>query len=101
MGTPGAARVDTAAVRVVAQNYVTAGSIVADAVRNQLAGLGFGATSAGRAYARHGDALRAALSDLAVSLREWSRASSEIAMALTASADRYAEADADAARRVG
>jgi hypothetical protein len=34
-------------------------------------------------------------------LRQWSRASAEIAAVLRTSADRYAEADADAARRVG
>jgi len=34
-------------------------------------------------------------------LRQWSRAAVEIAAALRASADRYAEADASAARRVG
>jgi len=34
-------------------------------------------------------------------LRQWSRAAVELAAALSASADRYAEADASAARRVG
>ena len=101
MGTAGAARVDTAAVRSIAQEYQTASSIVDGAVRTHLGDIDIGGATAGRAYVAHGDALRAALFGVATSMRQWSRAASEIATMLRASADRYADADAGAAARVG
>jgi uncharacterized protein YukE len=45
--------------------------------------------------------LRAAVDHVADQLGQWSRAAAEIAAALRASADRYAEADANAAGRLG
>lgn len=101
MGQTGAARVDAGAVRALAREYETAALIVDGAVRTHLSDFTFGGAGAGRAYTAHGDALRAALDDVVVSLRLWSRAAAEIAAVLRASADRYQDADARAALRVG
>lgn len=98
MGTADAARVDTAAVRAIAREYETVAAIL-DA-RTRLADVDVGGATAGREYVAHGDALRAALFDLASSLRQWSRATVEIAAALRASADRYQDADSVAAGRI-
>ncbi|MGP4057338.1 ESX-1 secretion-associated protein [Mycobacterium sp. 4D054] len=101
MGTSGAARVDTAAVRAIAREYETAASILDSTVRHHLSGLAFDGATAGRAHVAHGDALRDKLSDVVTTLREWSRAAQEIAAALRASADRYQAADLRAAERLG
>ncbi|MGE0215012.1 type VII secretion target [Mycolicibacterium sp.] len=98
MGTTG---VDVGAVRAVAREYETAAQIVDAAVRIHLGALAFGSATAGRDYAGHGEAVHGALTGLAGSLRQWSRAAGEIAAALRASADRYQDADARAAERVG
>ena len=100
MGTAGAARVDTAAVRTIAREYETAAAILDGAARTHLADIDVGGATSGRAYVAHGDALRAALADLATSLRQWSRAATEIAAALRVSADRYQEADGSVAGRM-
>ena len=57
-------------------------------------------SSAGRAHTARGDALRAALDRLTAELSQWSRAAVEIAVALRASANRYADADVYAAARI-
>jgi hypothetical protein len=101
MGQPDAVRVDVAALHAVARRYETVADIVDDAVRTHLTGLMFDGAAAGRVHAARGDALRVAIEDVVDQLRQWSRAAAEIAAALRASADRYAEADASAARRVG
>ena len=86
-------------------NVRAVGGFIADAldgaVHRYLSGLTFDGATAGRAYVAHGDAVRRAVDDLADRMRRWSRASAEIAAALRASADRYDQADALAARRVG
>lgn len=99
MGTTDAARVDAAAVRAIAREYETVAAIL-DA-RTHLSDVDVGGAMAGRAYVEHGDALRTALFDLGSSLRQWSRATMEIAAALRASVDRYQDADSYAAGRVG
>lgn len=101
MGQADAACVDVAAIRAIAHEYESAALIVDGAVRTHLSDLAFGGASAGRAYIAHGATFRAALDDVATSLRQWSRASREIAVALRSSADRYQDADARAAGRVG
>jgi Excreted virulence factor EspC, type VII ESX diderm len=101
MGQPEVARVDVAALHAVARHYEAAADIVDGAVRKHLSGLGFDGAAAGRMHAARGDALRIAVDHIADQLRQWSRAAAEIAAALRVSADRYAEADARAARRVG
>jgi hypothetical protein len=100
MGQPDAARVDVAAVLAVARRYEACADIVDGAVRTHL-NLEFDGAGAGRMHTARGDALRSAVDRIVDQLRQWSRASREIAAALRASADRYAEADALAAQRVG
>lgn len=95
------ARVDTSAMRAMAQEYAAAAATVAESEREHLSAFDFGGASAGRAYAGHGDALRASLFEVASSLRQWSRAAAEIAAVLTVSADRYEDADAAASGRLG
>ena len=101
MGQPELARVDVAALHAVARQYGATADIVDGAVRTHLTALGFDGASAGRMHAARGDALHAAVDHVVNQLRQWSRAAAEIAAALHASADRYAEADAHAGRRVG
>jgi Excreted virulence factor EspC, type VII ESX diderm len=101
MGEPDVARVDVAALIGVARQYDAVADIVDGAVRSHLTGLAFDGAVAGRMHVARGDALRCAVDNVVNQLRQWSRASAEIAAALRVSADRYAEADAHAARRVG
>jgi hypothetical protein len=93
--------VEAAAVRTVANRFDDAAQLIDGAVRTHLARLAFDGAAAGRPYVGHGDALRLALNRLADELLQWARATGEIATALRASADRYAEADLSAAARIG
>jgi Excreted virulence factor EspC, type VII ESX diderm len=101
MGQPEVTRVDVAALHAVARQYEAVADIVEGVVRTHLAGLMFDGAAAGRVHVGRGDALRAAVEHVVDQLRQWSRAAAEIAAVLRVSADRYAEADASAARRVG
>jgi hypothetical protein len=101
MGQPELARVDVAALHAVARQYEAVADIVDGAVRTHLTGLMFDGAVAGRAHAAGGDGLRTAVDRVVDQLRQWSRAAAEIAAVLRASADRYADADVSAARRVG
>jgi Excreted virulence factor EspC, type VII ESX diderm len=101
MGEPDVARVDVAALIGIARHYEAVADIVDGAVRSYLTGLAFDGAAAGRMHVARGDALRYAVDHVVDQLRQWSRASAEIAAALRTSADRYAQADANAARRVG
>jgi hypothetical protein len=94
------ARIDVAAVRAVADRIDAVTELIDDAVANHLARLTFGGALAGLAHAARGDALRGGLDRLAAELSQWSRAAVEIAVALRAGADRYAEADLYAAARI-
>ena len=96
-----AARVDVAALHAVARQYEAVADIVDGVVRTHLSGLVFDGAAAGCAHVARGDGLRMAVDNVVDQLRQWSRAAAEIAAALRASADRYAEADVSAARRVG
>ncbi len=96
-----ASRVDAATLLSVAQQYQSAADIVDAAVRTHLSNLAFGGAGAGRSYVAHGDAVRSAVDDVVNQLRRWSRASAEIAAALRVSVERYTEADAHAAGRLG
>ncbi len=98
---PETARIDVAAVRDVAAEFDATAAILDTAVRIHLSRLGFGGVTAGRAYVARGDALRAALDQMADALAAWSRASAEISAALRAGADRYARSDERAAVRFG
>jgi hypothetical protein len=75
--------------------------MVDDAVRQNLTSLAFDGASAGRAHFAGGDALHRAIDDVVAGLRRWSHTATEIASALRDSAHRYAQADADVARRIG
>src|SRR4051795_11582792 len=99
MGQPDAVRVDVAALHAVARQYEAAADIVEGAVRMHLTGLVFDGAAAGGVHAAGGGAFRVAVRGAVGHLRQWSGAAAEIAAALRASADRYAEADASAARR--
>ncbi len=101
MGEPDVARVDVAALHAIARQYEAAADIIDGAVRTHLTGLMFDGATAGRVHVARGDALRTAVDHVVDQLGQWSRAAAEVAAALRASANRYAEADASAARRVG
>jgi hypothetical protein len=101
MGESDAARVDVAALLDVARGYDALADTVDAAVRVHLTRLSFDGAVAGRAYTARGDALRNSVEHVRDGMRLWARASVEIASALRASADRYVEADARGARRVG
>jgi hypothetical protein len=100
MGQADVARVDVPGLLGVARQYQVVADIVDGAVRTHLSALEFDGARAGRAYGAHGDAVRTRVDRLVSQLLQWSRACAEIAAALRASADRYADADARAARRV-
>jgi hypothetical protein len=93
--------VDAAAVRAVANRFDATAALIDGAARTHLGKLAFDGASAGRAHIAHGDALRAALSRLSCELAQWARATAEIAAALRAGTERYAEADLRAAARIG
>ncbi len=101
MGEPDAARVDVAAMLGLARRYDVAADIVDTAVRTHLTALKFDGAAAGRVHTARGDALRTAVDQVVDQLRQWSRAATEIASAMRVSAERYADADSRAARRVG
>ncbi|KAA1248641.1 hypothetical protein F0Q45_19510 [Mycobacterium simiae] len=92
--------IDVAAVVAVADRIGAAAQLIDDAAANLLARLAFGGAGAGQAHAQRGQALRCELDRLAAELSQWSRAAVEIAQALRAGADRYAEADRFAAARI-
>jgi hypothetical protein len=101
MGERDAARVDVAALLSVAGEYEAIADAVDAIVRTRLAGLQFGAAGAGRMHVVRGEAVRIAVDGIADRLREWSRASAEIAATLRNTAVRYDEADGRAGRLVG
>ncbi|MGB9224708.1 hypothetical protein [Mycobacterium sp.] len=93
-------QIDVAAVHAVADRISAAADIIDDAVSNHLSRLTFDGACAGRAHTARGDALRIALGRLTDELSQWSRAAGEIAVALRAGADRYADAELYAAARI-
>lgn len=101
MGSLETARVDTDGLRGVAREYDTAAAIVDAALRHQLGGMRFGGATAGRDHTARGDRLAGAVDGLSAALRQWSRSAAEIAIALRGSADRYQDAEARCADRVG
>lgn len=97
---PDSASIDAAAVYAAADRFNTASELIDNAVADQLARLTFDGARAGRSYTDRGEALRAGLDRLAGELSRWSRAAVEIAAALRAGADHYADADRYAAARI-
>ncbi|OBF73508.1 hypothetical protein A5750_14805 [Mycobacterium sp. 852002-51613_SCH5001154] len=92
--------IDVPATHRIADQFSTAADIIDRALSDQLGRLAFGGPSAGRAHTARGEALRVELERLATEVAQWSRASVEIAAALRASADRYADAERYAAARI-
>lgn len=92
--------IDVAATYRVAQQFGAAAEIIDRALSDQLARLSFSGAVAGRAHTARGDALRGEVQRLVGELSQWSRVSYEIAAALRASADRYADAEVYAAARI-
>jgi hypothetical protein len=101
MGERDAARVDVAALLGVAGEYEFVADAVDAVVRTRLVDVQFGGAAAGRMHVARGEAVRFAVEGIADRMREWSRASAEIAAALRNTAVRYDEADARAGRLVG
>ncbi|MHA7651755.1 type VII secretion target [Mycobacterium sp. ML4] len=93
-------RLDSADVRSIADRIDDAAELIDNAVSRHLAGLAFDGARAGRSYAARGDAVRSGLHRLAEDLSQWSRAAVEIAVALRAEVDRYAQAELHAAARI-
>ena len=77
-----------------------AADLIDGAVSDHLARLAFGGANAGRAHTARGDALRGELERLAASCRNGRGHLLEIAAALRAGADRYADAELYAAARI-
>ncbi|HTX94911.1 MAG TPA: type VII secretion target [Mycobacterium sp.] len=92
--------IDVPATHRVADQFGAAAEMIDRAVSDHLARLAFSGATAGQAHAARGDALRVQLERLAAELSQWSRASVEIAAALRAGADRYADAELYAAARI-
>jgi hypothetical protein len=101
MGKLDGAGVDVAALLEVAGEYQAVADAVDAVVRIRLAGLQFGGAVAGRMHVARGESVRVAVDGVADQLREWSRASAEIAATLRTTAHRYDEADVRAGRMVG
>jgi hypothetical protein len=101
MGRDDAARVDVEVLLDVARGYDALADAIDEAARTHLTGLAFDGAAAGRSYAAQGDALHRSVERAGDGMRLWSRACIEIASVIRASADRYVEADAHAAGRVG
>ena len=101
MGELDAASVDVAALLGIADEYQAVADAIDAVVRTRLTGLQFGGAVAGRMHVARGEAVRIAVDGVADQLREWSRASAEIAATLRTTAHRYDEADVRAGRMVG
>ncbi|BBY04438.1 type VII secretion target [Mycobacterium seoulense] len=92
--------IDVAATHQIADQFRAAADLIDRALSDQLGRLAFGGAAAGRAHTARGDALRVELGRLTAEVVQWSRASTEIAATLRASADRYADAEMYAAERI-
>ena len=101
MGERDVARVDVGTLLGIAGEYQAVADAIDAIVRTRLAGLQFGGAVAGRSHVARGEALRVAIDDISEQLREWARASAEIAATLRTTAQRYEEADVRAGRLVG
>lgn len=93
-------QIDLPAVRRIADRLDDVAELIDGAVAEHLAQLAFTGARAGRTHTASGDALRNGLDQLVAELSQWSRASAEIAMALRAGAQRYADAESYAEARI-
>lgn len=85
----------------VADSLEASAAAVDAATRIRLGGLTFDGSSAGRDHIVGGEALRRALDGWVPELARWSRASTEIAVALRVGLAEYRNAESAAADRVG
>jgi len=92
--------IDVSATYRVAERFDAAAEMIDGAARRHLTRWEFGGSTAGRAHAARGDALLAALERLAAEASRWSRACTEIAVALRAGGDGYSNAEQAAAARI-
>lgn len=93
--------VDVHAVRVVAQRFDDAAGAVDDVVTRHLGVLAFDGAVGGRDHTHRADAVNTAVTQLVSGLAGWSRACTEIAVALRAGASDYTAAETAAADRLG
>lgn len=93
-------RLENAELYSVAAQLDAAADLIDGAVARHLARLTFDGTRSGRAYPAAGDAVRSGLQHLAGDLAQWSRATAEIAVALRAGVEKYADAERFAAARI-
>ncbi len=91
---------DCSGINRVADQLGAAAELLDRTVGDHLARLAFGGAGAGRAHTARGDALRVQLERLTAEVTQWSRAATDIAAALRAGADRYADAELYAAARI-
>lgn len=101
MGENESAHVDVGALLEVASRYDAVADIVDGLARTHLDRLTFDGAVAGRDYAPRGDAVRRAVDEFVDQMHVWVRAMREIAAALRTSGDRYLDADARGAARLG
>lgn len=92
--------VDLTAVYAVADRMSNTAELIDGAVGEHLARLAFDGGCAGRTHTARGAALRDGLDRLTAELTQWSRAATEIAVALRTCADRYGDAELYAAARI-
>ena len=74
----------------------TAADIVLAALRTRLGGLQFDGAVAGRAHAVAGGSVRTGVDRLVADMAQWATVAREIAVALRAGAERYAESESQA-----
>ncbi len=92
---------DIVVMRMIANRFDASAQLIEAAAQINLSRLTFSGATAGRAHIGRGDALRASLDQLTAEVSQWARASSEIAVALRAAADRYADAELRNVTRIG
>ena len=91
----GTTRVDTAAAHAAAQRFTAAAQLLETAAHT--GGLSFCGSTAGRAHTASGERLHTGLDEVRVRVAQWSRAAEEVAAALRAGAQQYADAELRAA----
>ncbi|MEU0495403.1 type VII secretion target [Mycobacterium sp. NPDC006124] len=101
MGDSEFTRVDAGALLAAAGRCDGIADVVDGLARGGLSRLVFDGAVAGRDHAARGDAVRRAVDDVVDQTAAWVRALREVAAALRVAGDRYADADARGAVRLG
>ncbi|MEI7717516.1 MAG: type VII secretion target [Mycobacterium sp.] len=97
---PATTGIDVSATHLLADRFDAAADMIDGAAGEHLMRLEFDGSNAGSAHGARGAALHAALQRLAAQASRWSRACTEIAVALRAGADGYSDAELSAAARI-